>query len=147
MNADGVSPALYLRSSVFICVHLWFTTSLHFWVSLVPGWFMRPELSGLAAWKIACPIVCGGPDVGIPQSPRLVSCPTPSRREAHGGRMVRSPGAGLRLQVANVAMLPGIVSPSMVMPDVHLGYGFAIGGVAAMDAEEGIISPGGVGYD
>jgi tRNA-splicing ligase RtcB len=50
-------------------------------------------------------------------------------------------------QVANVAMLPGIVSPSMVMPDVHLGYGFAIGGVAATDAQEGVISPGGVGFD
>jgi tRNA-splicing ligase RtcB len=50
-------------------------------------------------------------------------------------------------QVANVAMLPGIVGPSMAMPDVHTGYGFAIGGVAAFDLKEGIISPGGVGYD
>jgi tRNA-splicing ligase RtcB len=50
-------------------------------------------------------------------------------------------------QVANVAMLPGIVGASMAMPDIHLGYGFPIGGVAALDAEDGIISPGGVGYD
>jgi tRNA-splicing ligase RtcB len=50
-------------------------------------------------------------------------------------------------QVANVAMLPGIVGPSLAMPDIHLGYGFTIGGVAAMDAEGGVISPGGVGYD
>jgi tRNA-splicing ligase RtcB len=50
-------------------------------------------------------------------------------------------------QVANVAMLPGIVGASMAMPDVHPGYGFTIGGVAAFDLEEGIISPGGVGYD
>jgi tRNA-splicing ligase RtcB len=50
-------------------------------------------------------------------------------------------------QVANVAMLPGIVGPSLAMPDIHWGYGFAIGGVAAFDLEEGIISPGGVGYD
>jgi tRNA-splicing ligase RtcB len=50
-------------------------------------------------------------------------------------------------QVANVATLPGIVGNSMAMPDIHWGYGFPIGGVAAMDAEEGIISPGGVGYD
>jgi tRNA-splicing ligase RtcB len=50
-------------------------------------------------------------------------------------------------QVANVAMLPGIVGPSMAMPDVHPGYGFTIGGVAAFDLDEGIISPGGVGYD
>jgi len=50
-------------------------------------------------------------------------------------------------QVANVAMLPGIVRASMAMPDIHTGYGFAIGGVAAFDVKEGIISPGGVGYD
>jgi tRNA-splicing ligase RtcB len=50
-------------------------------------------------------------------------------------------------QVANVAMLPGIVRASMAMPDIHSGYGFAIGGVAAFDIEEGVVSPGGVGYD
>lgn len=50
-------------------------------------------------------------------------------------------------QVANVAHLPGIVKASMAMPDIHWGYGFPIGGVAAFDWEEGIISPGGVGYD
>jgi tRNA-splicing ligase RtcB len=52
------------------------------------------------------------------------------------------------IQVANVACLPGIVGRSLAMPDIHLGYGFAIGGVAAFDPETGgIISPGGVGYD
>lgn len=50
-------------------------------------------------------------------------------------------------QVVNVAMLPGIVKASMAMPDIHWGYGFPIGGVAAFDAETGIVSPGGVGYD
>ena len=50
-------------------------------------------------------------------------------------------------QVANVAALPGIVGHSMAMPDTHWGYGFPIGGVAAFDLDEGIISPGGVGYD
>jgi len=50
-------------------------------------------------------------------------------------------------QVANVATLPGIVKSSMAMPDVHTGYGFSIGGVAAFDLKEGIVSPGGVGYD
>jgi len=50
-------------------------------------------------------------------------------------------------QVANVACLPGIVSASIAMPDIHWGYGFPIGGVAAMDAEHGVVSPGGVGYD
>jgi tRNA-splicing ligase RtcB len=50
-------------------------------------------------------------------------------------------------QVANVAHLPGILEASLAMPDIHWGYGFPIGGVAAMDAAEGVISPGGVGYD
>ncbi|WP_304819989.1 RtcB family protein [Candidatus Binatus sp.] len=50
-------------------------------------------------------------------------------------------------QVANVACLPGIVGYSLAMPDIHWGYGFPIGGVAAVDAHEGVISPGGVGYD
>ena len=50
-------------------------------------------------------------------------------------------------QVANVAFLPGIVGYSFAMPDIHWGYGFPIGGVAAMDIKDGVISPGGVGYD
>src|SRR5215213_5174597 len=51
-------------------------------------------------------------------------------------------------QVANVAFLPGIQTASIAMPDIHWGYGFCIGGVAATDpAEGGVVSPGGVGYD
>ena len=50
-------------------------------------------------------------------------------------------------QVANVATLPGILKASMAMPDMHWGYGFPIGGVAAFDWDDGVISPGGVGYD
>jgi len=50
-------------------------------------------------------------------------------------------------QVKNVACLPGILRASYAMPDAHQGYGFSIGGVAAFDKEEGIVSPGGVGYD
>ncbi len=50
-------------------------------------------------------------------------------------------------QVVNVAHLPGIQKYSLAMPDIHWGYGFPIGGVAAMDAGDGVISPGGVGYD
>ena len=50
-------------------------------------------------------------------------------------------------QVANVAFLPGIVGCSMAMPDIHWGYGFPIGGVAATRVRDGVISPGGVGYD
>lgn len=50
-------------------------------------------------------------------------------------------------QVANVAHLPGIVKRSLAMPDMHWGYGFPIGGVAAFELEGGVVSPGGVGYD
>ena len=50
-------------------------------------------------------------------------------------------------QAVNVSTLPGIQQHSIVLPDGHEGYGFPVGGVAAMDAEEGMISPGGVGYD
>lgn len=50
-------------------------------------------------------------------------------------------------QVANVATLPGIMKSSMAMPDVHTGYGFSIGGVAAFHLKDGVVSPGGVGYD
>jgi len=50
-------------------------------------------------------------------------------------------------QVANVACLPGITGYSLAMPDVHWGYGFPIGGVAAMSRDDGVISPGGVGFD
>jgi len=50
-------------------------------------------------------------------------------------------------QVANVAFLPGIVRHSLAMPDIHWRYGFAIGGVAAMRVDDGVVSPGGVGFD
>lgn len=50
-------------------------------------------------------------------------------------------------QVANTASLPGIISASLGMPDAHQGYGFCIGGVAAVDFEKGVVSPGGIGYD
>ena len=50
-------------------------------------------------------------------------------------------------QIVNVAMLPGIQKASYAMPDAHWGYGFPIGGVAAVDADEGAITPGGIGFD
>ena len=50
-------------------------------------------------------------------------------------------------QLVNVASLPGIQKYAIAMPDVHEGYGFPIGGVAAVDADDGVISPGGIGYD
>src|SRR5919199_1038881 len=55
--------------------------------------------------------------------------------------------ASLR-QICNVATLPGVIEPALTMPDIHWGYGFPIGGVAAFDPEEGgVVSPGGVGFD
>ncbi|MCU0600431.1 MAG: RtcB family protein [Desulfobacterales bacterium] len=50
-------------------------------------------------------------------------------------------------QLYNVAQLPGILKAALAMPDIHWGYGFPIGGVAGFDCDEGVISPGGVGYD
>jgi tRNA-splicing ligase RtcB (3'-phosphate/5'-hydroxy nucleic acid ligase) len=50
-------------------------------------------------------------------------------------------------QAMNVETLPGIIGPSLAMPDIHQGYGFPIGGVAAMAVEDGVVSPGGVGFD
>lgn len=64
-------------------------------------------------------------------------------------QLMRAPGADEPLeQVANVAALPGIVRASYAMPDMHWGYGFPIGGVAATDVDRGgVVSPGGVGFD
>ncbi|MBI5342757.1 MAG: RtcB family protein [Deltaproteobacteria bacterium] len=64
--------------------------------------------------------------------------------EAMMGEIVRDEAVR---QVMNVAHLPGILRYSIGMPDIHWGYGFPIGGVAAMDLDEGVVSPGGVGYD
>ncbi len=50
-------------------------------------------------------------------------------------------------QLANVATLPGIVEHALAMPDIHFGYGFPVGGVAAFDLADGVVSPGGIGYD
>lgn len=55
--------------------------------------------------------------------------------------------SGAIQQLANVATMPGIIRHSLAMPDIHWGYGFPIGGVAAFSLEEGVISPGGVGFD
>ena len=51
------------------------------------------------------------------------------------------------IQLANVATLPGIRENALAMPDIHFGYGFPVGGVAAFDLAEGVVSPGGIGYD
>jgi tRNA-splicing ligase RtcB len=61
--------------------------------------------------------------------------------------LIRDMDDKVREQIANVAMLPGIVKAAYAMPDAHWGYGFPIGGVAAFDPDEGVISAGGVGFD
>ncbi|WP_298269567.1 RtcB family protein [Geobacter sp.] len=62
-------------------------------------------------------------------------------------RLIQAMDAGVFDQVSNVACLPGIQKYAFCMPDGHWGYGFPIGGVAAMDPETGVISPGGIGFD
>ncbi len=62
-------------------------------------------------------------------------------------KLLEAMDPGVFDQVTNVACLPGIQKAALCMPDGHWGYGFPIGGVAAMDAENGVISPGGIGFD
>ncbi len=62
-------------------------------------------------------------------------------------KLLEAMDAGVFEQLANVAALPGIIGYAYGMPDAHSGYGFPIGGVAAMDPESGVISPGGIGFD
>jgi tRNA-splicing ligase RtcB len=80
--------------------------------------------------------------------PRAGGMRVPGRIYADERMVAQIQGEGGLTQVMNVAHLPGIVGYSLAMPDIHWGYGFPIGGVAATDpAEGGVISPGGVGYD
>lgn len=81
------------------------------------------------------------------QIPKFGSMRVPGRVYASEMMMQDIIGDKSLDQVVNVAHLPGILKYSMAMPDIHWGYGFPIGGVAAFDVESGIISPGGVGYD
>jgi tRNA-splicing ligase RtcB len=71
----------------------------------------------------------------------------PGRVYAHPGLFDQGGHEEALQQVANVAMLPGVLKASIAMPDIHWGYGFPIGGVAAMDERDGVVSPGGVGFD
>ncbi len=80
--------------------------------------------------------------------PRVGAMRVPGRIYADQAIMDGLGGADQSLtQVANVAQLPGIVRYALAMPDIHFGYGFPIGGVAAFRTEDGVVSPGGVGYD
>ncbi|SEH10215.1 RtcB family protein [Thermoleophilum album] len=71
----------------------------------------------------------------------------PARIIADGELLAEIRGDESLVQLQNVATLPGVVDAVIAMPDIHQGYGFPVGGVAAMDVEEGVVSPGGVGYD
>jgi tRNA-splicing ligase RtcB len=77
------------------------------------------------------------------EGPMLV----PGRIFGHPDILREQLGSKALQQVKNVACLPGIIEASMAMPDIHEGYGFPIGGVAAMDFSRGVITPGGIGYD
>jgi tRNA-splicing ligase RtcB (3'-phosphate/5'-hydroxy nucleic acid ligase) len=79
--------------------------------------------------------------------PRQGSMRVPGRIYANEKLMTSLKEDNSLRQVMNVAHLPGIVGYSLAMPDIPWGYGFPIGGVAAVDADDGVISPGGVGYD
>jgi tRNA-splicing ligase RtcB len=79
--------------------------------------------------------------------PRTGDMRVPGRVYASDALMADIRGDESLVQVRNVATLPGIVGWSLAMPDIHWGYGFPIGGVAATEADRGAISPGGVGYD
>jgi tRNA-splicing ligase RtcB len=63
------------------------------------------------------------------------------------GRLIENMDDAVFTQISNVATLPGVVDAALCMPDGHSGYGFPIGGVAAIDPDKGIISPGGIGFD
>jgi tRNA-splicing ligase RtcB len=80
----------------------------------------------------------------IPQSGQMR---VPGRIYASRGLLADPKSDESLQQVQNVAHLPGIVKYSLAMPDIHWGYGFPIGGVAATRLSDGVISPGGVGYD
>lgn len=84
---------------------------------------------------------------GIYEVPKTGSMNVPVRLVAQAHMLEHILSDRTLQQAKNVAALPGIIEASYVMPDGHEGYGFPIGGVAAFDAEEGIVSPGGVGYD
>ena len=103
-----------------------------------------------------------------PEAPAAATSIRLERLDAVRWRIPRDPKLGMRVdglvfaddrlmaslrddpaltQVANVATLPGIVGASLAMPDVHWGYGFPVGGVAATRVEDGVVSPGGIGFD
>lgn len=86
-------------------------------------------------------------DDNIYEIPKEGKMKKPARIYANEALLEEIKGDNTLQQIKNVASIPGLQRHSIVMPDGHQGYGFPIGGVAAIDAEEGVISPGGIGYD
>jgi tRNA-splicing ligase RtcB len=86
-------------------------------------------------------------DEGVWEIPKRGGMRVPGRVYASDRQMTELPSDPSLQQVVNVAHLPGIVGYALAMPDIHWGYGFPIGGVAATRIDDGVISPGGVGYD
>ncbi|MGH2955184.1 MAG: RtcB family protein, partial [Solirubrobacterales bacterium] len=82
----------------------------------------------------------------IPASARA-DMRVPARVFASAELLAAIEGDRSLVQLQNVATLPGIVGAAIAMPDIHEGYGFPVGGLAAFDLDDGVVSPGGVGYD
>src|SRR5262245_40735281 len=118
---------------------------------------------GHAAWAPGDPLARGRPrgggdlrrmtievrgvDENVWEIPRRGGMRVPGRIFATATQMQALATDPCLQQVVNVAHLPGLVGYALAMPDIHWGYGFPIGGVAATNLEEGVVSPGGVGYD
>lgn len=94
---------------------------------------MSPRFDRIDAWRVRIPAT------GRMRVPGLLFADETLMRSIAADKSAE--------QVCNVAELPGIVGHSLAMPDMHWGYGFPIGGVAAFDEHDGVLSPGGVGYD
>src|SRR5207302_318458 len=114
-----------------------------------PGGRKNVYVGSVVSWPSRChgrrmerPSRTGG-HVSVPDPTVLQTADADERAHLRG----RADDPPAPEQVANVATMPGIVGMAMAMPDIHWGYGFPIGGVAAFDYDTGVISPGGIGYD
>ena len=104
-------------------------------------------MSGLAAYTQGVTGILEKRGEGVWEIPPTGGMRVPARVYASEKLLAGIRGDQSLVQACNVAHLPGIVEASLAMPDMHEGYGFPIGGVAAFDLVDGVVSPGGVGYD
>src|SRR5438132_1149459 len=147
-SASVVMPAITASPTSGVC-HCWARSCQTYSRSTGPSpqaqVRMRSGRSDTTRWTSSAPQSCPTTSTGSPPTFRA-GMRVPVRlfaTEELLGQMDEQVFA----QAAEVATLPGIVGHSFAMPDAHWGYGFPIGGVAAMDAERGVISPGGIGFD